>query len=465
MENEILKEQENKVEELVAFFRRNPTQKALLNRLDDYHENDIAGALELMSSRERERLYPLIGAKRMADIWPFLEDPKTFIEGMDTRKVARIISEMDADEAVDFLDELEEPLQEEIEKYLTGEIKEDIELIQSYEDDEIGSWMTTNFILISKDLSIRDAMKNLVKQAGSNDNISTIYVEDEHKKFYGAIDLKDLIIARSDAVLEDLISTEYPCLRDHEKISECIERIREYEEDSLPILDRNNEILGIITSQDIIEVVDTEKDDDYAKLAGLIESEDLDEKPLRSMRKRLPWLIVLFILDLLVSSVVGVFEGIIAIIPIVICFQSMILDMAGNVGTQSLAVTIRVLTDGEVSGKEKAKLVLKECRVGFLNGLVLALTAFVLVGLYIYFFREMRLGMAFLVSGTVAVSLLAGIVIASLIGTLIPLFFHKIKIDPAVASGPLISTINDLVTIVTYYSLAYFFLIRVFQII
>ena len=150
-------------------------------------------------------------------------------------------------------------------------------------------------------------------------------------------------------------------------------------------------------------------------------------------------------------------------IPIVICFQSLILDMAGNVGTQSLAVTIRVLMDDELNAKAKLRLVLKEMKVGFCNGLGLFLggLAFVFLGLYIFGLKGYALTMAFLVSGCVGVSLLLAMVISSLVGTLVPLFFAKIKIDPAVASGPLITTVNDLVAVVTYYGLAWLFLIPI----
>lgn len=161
------------------------------------------------------------------------------------------------------------------------------------------------------------------------------------------------------------------------------------------------------------------------------------------------------------STVVGSFEAVVAVIPIVICFQSLILDMAGNVGTQSLAVTIRVLMDDELNAKAKLRLVLKEMKVGFCNGLLLGGLAFVFLGLYIFGLKGYALPTAFLVSGCVGVSLLLAMVISSLVGTLVPLFFAKIKIDPAVASGPLITTVNDLVAVVTYYGLAWLFLIPI----
>lgn len=160
-----------------------------------------------------------------------------------------------------------------------------------------------------------------------------------------------------------------------------------------------------------------------------------------------------------VSSVVGVFEGVVAVIPIVICFQSLVLDMAGNVGMQSLAVTIRVLMDDNVTGKQKLLLLIKEMKTGLLNGGLLGTLTFLFLGVYIHLLKGYAWHGAFCVSGCVGVALMVAMVVSGLVGTFVPMLFHKIKNDPAVASGPLITTINDLVAVVTYYGLAYLFLI------
>ena len=301
-------------------------------------------------------------------------------------------------------------------------------------------------------------------QAGENDNIGTIYVVDEKEKFCGAIDLKDLIVAREGMDLDSLISYSYPYLYDHEKISESIEKIKDYAEDSLPVVNEEKEILGILTAQDIVEVVDEELGEDYAKLAGLSAEEDLQETTKDSLKKRLPWLIILLFFGMGVSSVVGIFEGVVAILPIVICFQSLVLDMAGNVGTQSLAVKIRVLMDENLTGRDKLHLILKEVKVGFSSGLLLGMMALVCLGIYVAVFKGYSVSVAFLISGCVGISLLLAMAISSLVGTLVPLFFHKIKIDPAVASGPLITTVNDLVAVITYYGLAWILLIQIMNI-
>lgn len=460
MEREVLKETKF-VEEIIKIIRSNLTEEELVERLRDFHENDIAQSLEYLTKEERIALYGKLDIQWISDIFSFLEEPGKYADEIGIEKLAEVINEMDSDDAVDVLDDMDDELKKKLDPILDEEMKEDIRLIHSYSEDEIGSIITTNYICIEKSLNIRQAMHELVRQAGENDNISTIYVRNEEGKFYGAIDLKDLIIARQYDDLESLITQSYPYLEDREIISDCIEQIKDYAEDSLPVLNDKHELIGIITAQDVIEAVDEEMGEDYAKLAGLTAEEDLNESLKDSMKKRLPWLITLFLLGMGISTVVGAFEGVVATLPIVICFQSLILDMSGNIGTQSLAVTIRVLMDEQLSAKDKIALVLKETKVGLGNGLFLGILAFFCIGIYIVAAKGYTVPHAFMVSACVGAALLVAMIISSLVGTLIPMFFHKLKVDPAVASGPLITTVNDLVAIITYYGLSWLILIQV----
>ncbi len=452
--------------ELIAILKSKASDDEIRELLNDYHDNDIAEIIDDLSPKERVKLFRILGDEAMSDVFAYLDEDvaKEIISELEVNQAASILDSMDADEAVDILDELEEDKREELMGLLDEESQQDIQMISSYDDDEIGSRMTTNYIVIGRGLQIRQAMKALVEQAADNDNISTLYVVEEDETFYGAIDLKDLIIARTYEDLEDLISTSYPYVYAHEDIAECLEEIKDYSEDSIPVLDNDKKLLGVITAQDIIEVVDEEMGDDYAKLAGLIAEEDIKEPLLQSMRKRLPWLLVLFVLGLVVSSVIGIFENVIAQLTVVIAFQSMILDMAGNVGTQSLAVTIRVLVDENLSVKNKIKLIFKEMRIGFVNGIILGLLAFVGTGIYICVVKGFALPHAFAISACIGVSLLVAMIISALMGTVIPLFFKRIKVDPAIASGPLITTVNDLVAVVTYYGLTWLLLINLLNI-
>lgn len=450
-------------DEVLKIFRSNLPKEELIEKISDYHMGDIADAFEKMTPEERKSLYPVLGVEMVAEIFSYIEDSEEYIKEINSDKVANLISEMDSDDAVDILEKLSDTDRKRIVALLDNDAKQDVSMILSYEDDEIGSEMTTNYIVVKKNLTIKEATHQLITQAGENDNINTIYVVDDKDGFYGAIDLKDLIVAREYQSLDELIIKSYPYVKANEKIVDCIEQLKDYAEDSIPVLDDNKHILGVITAHDIVEVVDEELGEDYAKLGGLTAEEDLNETTLQSTKKRLPWLIILLFLGMGVSSVVGMFETVVAVIPIVICFQSLILDMAGNVGTQSLAVTIRVLMDENLKASNKVKLMFKEVRVGFSNGLLLGTMSFIFVGLYIFLFKGNTFGYSFLVSGCVGFSLLASMVISSLVGTLVPMFFSKIKVDPAVASGPLITTINDLVAVVTYYGMVWIFLIDIFK--
>ena len=315
-------------------------------------------------------------------------------------------------------------------------------------------------VIIREDLNVKQAMSSLIDQAAKNDNISTIFVVNAQQKFYGAIDLKNLIIARRDETLEDLTVTSYPYVYAEEPINECIEELKDYSEDSIPVLDNDNRLLGVITSSNIIDLVDDEMGEDYAMFAGLTAEEDLKEPLKDSMKKRLPWLVVLMFLGMIVSSVVGIFESVVSQLTILMMFQSVILGMSGNAGTQSLAVTVRVLMDENLEVKQKIGLVAKEVRVGFGDGLLLGILSFIVLGIFIMIVKGRPAGFAFAVSGCIGLALMCSMVISSLTGTLVPMFFNKIGIDPAVASGPLITTINDLIAVIVYYGLSWLFLLE-----
>ena len=451
------------IEEIVAVIRSNLDKEKLVEKLDDYHANDIAQSLEYLTKDERLSLYEILGDEWVSEILSYVEEPEQYINELGVEKLADIINEMDSDDAADLLEKVDESVKEKLRLSLDDDVKADIQLINSYDEDEVGSLITNNYICISKTLDIRGAMHELIKQAGDNDNISTIYVVDENGKFSGAIDLKDLIIARQSDTLDSIIIYSYPYFYADEKISDSIEKIKDYAEDSLPVLNHDKEIVGIITAQDVVEAVDDEMGEDYAKLGGLSAEEDLNEPVLQSVKKRLPWLLVLLGLGMVVSTVVGAFEKVVAQLTLIVAFQSLILDMAGNVGTQSLAVTIRVLTDGSLTAKQKLHLVSKEMRVGLLNGTLIGVLSFIAVGLYIFFFKGKGLVYSFAMSGCIGISLILAIIVSSAVGTLTPLFFKKIKIDPAVASGPMITTLNDLVAVVAYYGTSWIFLLNVLK--
>ena len=454
--------QDNNIKEIIDLIRNSTDDDALRLALEDYHDKDLAEALEELSAEERKKLYRIIGPERTGEVFSFVKDDvDTYINEISINEAAKIVEEMDTDDAVDLLEQVDDTIEEKLLEKMDDKVEEEIRLIQSYDDDELGSLMTTNFIKLNILYTVKQAMRELIKQSEDNDNIDTLYVVDNNGLFCGVVDLRDLIKARESDKFTELVITSFPVLYDHEKIADCLDEIREYSENSLPVLDQEQHLLGVITSTDIIETVDEEISDDYAKLGGLSSQEDLDEPLLQSMKKRLPWLAALLVLGIGVSAVVGIFESVVKEIAIIVCFQSLVLDMAGNVGTQSLAVTIRVLMDEEVSAKDKIRLILKEMRVGFFNGLLLGLASFVFIGLYIFIFKKYPALFSFAVSACVGIALLVAMLVSSFVGTTVPIIFDKLHIDPAVASGPFITTINDLIAVISYYGLAWILLLKV----
>ena len=345
--------------EIVEILRSNLTPRLKKERILAYHENDIAVALEMLTADERSRLYFLLDGETLANIFEYSDHQSRYINELGIQKRLAVLAHLEITTVVECLRQMDRTDRNTLLELLDEDTKRQVLLLNSFDEDEIGSRMTTNYIAVPAGIEVRQAMRSLIDQAAEHDNISTIYVVDEDKTLVGAIDLKKLIIAREGTKLEEITMTSYPYVYANEQIEDCISRMRDYSEDSIPVLDSNNKLLGALTSQDVMELVGDELGEDYARLAGLSSEEDLNEPTGRSIHKRLPWLVILLGLGLVVSSVVGAFEGVVAQLPLIIAFQSLVLDMAGNVGTQSLAVTIRVLMDENVKGRQKLSLVSK----------------------------------------------------------------------------------------------------------
>lgn len=461
--NEFLTPEKDYSAQILQIIRSGFSDDELCEKLYEYHENDIADAFEELSAQERKRLFDILDSEFMSEIMSFVDDAGDYLSEIDVGEAADIIEQMDADEALETLDDLDEKTRNEILNLIDDEeIKEDIELIDSYDDNEFGSRMSTNFISVKRSQTIKQTMRTLVNDAAKNDNIYTIFVVEEDGSFYGAIDLKDLIVARSTDELEALISTTFPFVYDKDIISEKIGHLRTYSENMIPVISsKNRELLGVITSNDITELIDEERGDDFAKMAALTSEQEPDETLFASLKKRAPWLIALLFMGLVVSGVVGLFENVVDALPMIVSFQSLILGMAGNVGTQSLAVTVRTLgIEDENSLKTQALTILKEMRVAMLNGLVLGAISFAIVSAYLFIFASYSATFVLATAGCVGLAMWFSMVISGFTGAAIPVTLYRLGVDPAVASGPLITTINDLVAVISYYSLAWALLLN-----
>ncbi len=451
--------QPNYSAEIIAAMREGLTPKKMQEKVLSYHEKDIAEALPQLTDEERTRLFRILDADSLADIFQYIDDPTPCLRDLGIRKKAEVLSRMEPSVAAEILQGLSREEREALVELMDPDARSEIVMLNSFDDDEIGSKMSTNYVAIHDTCTVKLAMSELIRQAAENDNITTLYVIDKNGTFCGAIDLKDLIIAREGTSLSDITTFSYPYVYAKSSVEACMPQLTDYYEDSIPVLDNDNKLIGVVTAHDLIGVMEDELNEDYAKLAGLTAEEDLGEPIRRSVRKRLPWLGILLLMGLGVSATVGLFESIVAQLPVIMCFQSLILDMAGNVGTQSLAVAIRVLVDGQLTGRQKAFLVFKEARVGIFNGLIMGILSFAAIGGYLCLTGNAP-AFAFAVSGCLGLAMLSAMFISSLSGTVIPLFFRRIGIDPAVASGPLITTVNDLVAVISYYGLAWLILIN-----
>lgn len=451
----------NYLEEILAIFNSDISIEEKRKLLSEYHESDIADILDKLDEDNRKILYEILGVETLGEVILYSEDLEEIVEEIEPKMLADIIETLDSDDAIDVLDELDEDIRQEVVEYITDdEVKEDILILSQYDEDVVGSEMTNNYITISIKDTIKSAMKKVIKEASDNDNISNIYVVDNEEKLYGVIELRDLIIARENDELEKIIKKNYPFFVDQDKLSEIIFKIRDYALDSYPIVNEQGHLVGVLTHDDALDATYEEFIDDYSKLAGISEEVELNEGLFASIRKRIPWLIILLVLGLLQSFVMTGFEKVVACLPIIVFFQTLVLGMSGNTGTQSLAVTIRQITDTTKGKKSIVKTLLKEIKVGFFNGLILATLAFSFVLLFLKITNQgvitdnFQLEHALKASGIVGLSLLTSMTISSFTGSLIPIIFKKINIDPAVASGPFITTINDVTALLIYYGLS-----------
>ena len=442
------------VQQIVELVHATRKNALLQETLMEYHERDIALALCELGDADRSRLYATLSDEELGNVFAFVENLGDYLSELSLERRVAVLSRLEPTDAVEYLRELDRHERHEYFRRMPKEAKEDIFLRASFDEEEIGSQMSDNYISAKQSAGVRGLMSALVKQAENHDNVSTIYVLDDEEHFVGAIDLKDLIVARAKTPLEDIMKTNFPTVFAEELISECIPRLSSYSEDSIPVLDEDGVLVGVLTADILADLTREDIEEDYARLAGLGGEERVEEGIGRSVKQRLPWLAILFFLGFLVSGVVGIFEGIMGELTLLVSFQSLILGMAGNVGTQSLAVTIRMLSEEGAGRGAKLRQVIKEMGIGLFNGSLMASLSFVLVLGYLTLLRQTPFATALLVALSIAMALILSMLLSGMFGAFIPMLFQKIGIDPAVASGPFITTVSDLVAVVTYYGLA-----------
>ncbi|ARK26329.1 magnesium transporter [Sporosarcina sp. P37] len=417
------------------------------------HPYDRAIFYEEVGSELRELMYFYLSPKELAEIFETSEieedEYEEFLEEMDATYAAEMISYMFVDNAVDVLKELDK---KKVVSYLTLMDKEaavQIKALLHYEEHTAGSIMTTEYVTVSENSTVRSAMTILRSEAPSAETVYYIFVVDDRQRLTGVVSLRDLIIADEDTLIRQIMSDRVVSVSVSDDQEDVARTIQDYNFLAVPVVDFQQHILGIITVDDIIDVIDEEASDDYSKLAGVSTMDTFDKNPFSAAKKRIPWLIILLVLGMLTANLIDLFTETISQVALLAAFIPLIAGTAGNSGTQSLAVAVRGIATRDIEDESKLKLLIREAGTGIITGVICAIFVVLLI-----FIWKHEIVIALLVGAAMMVS----IFVATISGSFIPLFMHKLKVDPAVASGPFITTLNDVISIIIYLGLATVFL-------
>lgn len=420
------------------------------------HPYDQAQFYVDISSNKRQVLYTFLSPNEMAIIFREIELEEeqidVFLKEMDQTYAADMLSYMYTDDVVDVLNELENKDREAYLDLMDDDIVEEINELLSYDEYTAGAIMTTEYVSVYEYSTVREAMRVLREEAKEAETIYYIFVVNEAKQLVGVMSLRDLIIANGDVIVSEIMSDRVVSVFANEDQEEAARIMMDYNFLALPVLDENKGMLGIITVDDIIDVIEEEASDDYSKLAGISDSDDVTSSPLKAAKSRLPWLVILLFLGMLTANLMSLFEATLEQVALLSIFIPLISGTSGNSGTQALAVAVRGIATGDVQEQSKIKLLMREMVTGLIMGVACAVVVIAIV----YFWKG-TLIMGLLVGGAI----LCSIFVATLAGSFIPLLMHRLGIDPAVASGPFITTLNDVTSLMIYLGFATMFLSQI----
>lgn len=454
--------------EILELVNSNISKEELHNAIIEYHPNDVAKIFDQLTLEQRRLLYQVLSIEELAPIFEHIdhkEIPDYFSE-LPIKDSIKILEHMEIDETVNILRLIDDDkLRFMYLNSMNKEISQTVKKLLEFSEDEVGSIMSTAYIEIKDNMLAKDAMRKVLTEAKTGAYINTLYVTNDQDMLVGVLSLRELIIAEKEEKINNIMYEKVISVTVDSSKEDAARIFKDYDFESLPVIDNKERLLGILTVDDIIDVIEEEATEDYAKFAGIIdgEIEYTTDTILGSFKRRSPWLIILLFIGIIASMIIGRFEKTIDAIPILSMFLPMILDMAGNVGTQSLAVTIRYLTDEDFFTRKKIwKHIGRELSIGFLNGLAVSVLAF---GIALVLLNIFGTGGNFFsleiirTSAVISASMFASLIVSNIAGTVVPLIVHYFKIDPAAASGPFITTINDIIALSTYFTLATIFLL------
>lgn len=442
---------ENEITTAVIRYLKEAKRKELHVILDELHPYDIARIYEGLPGKHRNKFLLYLSLEQLTDMIQELdkEEQIDVLYKLGIEKSSKVLDLMDNDDLAELLAELD---QDKIEELLSGMKKEESEAVQNlmaYTPETAGRIMTNRFVWIPKYFTVRqavDKMKDFAEYAGS---LNYLYVVDANKRIVGVISYRDLLLADMNDKIEDHMYTRVITVSvdtDQEEVAKIIER---YDFIAVPVVEEGDILVGIITVDDVIDIFIQEANEDFEKLSASGKSIDFDTTSFVAAWRRLPWLILLLFIGILSGSIISGFQETLQKVVALAFFMPMIAGMTGNTGTQSLAVVVRGLVSNDIDRKTIINLVFRELGVGILIGLTNGL----LIAIIAYFWQG-----SFILGLVVGSSLLVTLIIGTMAGTVIPLLLYKLNVDPAVASGPLITTINDIFSLLIYFGIATMFI-------
>lgn len=444
MQFKISKELLVQIEELIH--SKNDQQLEVL--LNDMHHADIAEIFEELDTEEAIYVFKILDSEVTAEILPELEDDlrEKILNGLSAKEIAEELDELDTDDAADIIAELSQSKKEQVISELEDvEHAKDIVDLLRYDEDEAGGLMGKELVKVNENWNVLTCVKEMRIQAENVTRVHSIYVVDDENRLKGRLSLKDLLTTSTKTMISDVYIKKVDYVKVHTPNVEVARIMQKYDLEAIPVVDEMGRLVGRVTIDDVVDVIKEEADKDYQLAAGISQDVEADDSILELTKARLPWLVLALLGGFVSVKMLGLFEGAMKEHGELFFFMPLIAAMAGNVGVQSSAIMVQGLANQSISGSIFNRL-LKEISLSLLNGAILASILF--VGSHFLLGVDPKIGFI------VTIALISVIIIASLIGTFIPLILNKFGIDPALATGPFITTSNDIFGILIYFSIA-----------
>ncbi|MAB56455.1 MAG: magnesium transporter [Aequorivita sp.] len=444
MQFELTDEFIEQIEQYIA----NNDGDALKGLLDDFHFADVAELLQELNHEGATYLVKLLDSEITSEALMELDEDfrERILDNLSPSEIADELDEMDTDDAADIIAELDDDIQKQVIDHIEDEEHAaDIVDLLRYDEDTAGGLMAKELVRVKETWTVAGCVREMRRQAENVTRVHSIYVTDKHGKLKGRLSLKDLLTAPERAHISDIYIPKVDYVNVHTEAEEVARIMQKYDLEAIPVVDDDGILVGRVTIDDIVDFIREEAEKDYQMAAGISQDVEADDGIFKQTRARLPWLLIGMFGGLGAASIITGFQEMMSTFPKIIIFVPLIQATAGNVGVQSSAIVVQGLANDSLKGNLFARL-LKESSLALVNGIAIALV--VLIISHFVFFTT------YLESISIGIAIITVIVLAALIGTFIPILLDKRGIDPAVATGPFITTSNDIFGILTYFLIA-----------